>query len=442
MTILHQAGTFLRHKAGQFVHNRDGNVAMLFGLSLLPIMAVSGAAIDYSRASDARAQLQNAIDSTVLAVAKISPTLTDTQLRTEAEKHFRAVLRQRHDLAMLPINVSRTDKAVVVAAGGILPTSFMKIFGMNSVPVGSSAQASIGQRKVELALVLDNTGSMGRLSKMDELRKATRNLINAAEAAVPAASGMIRIALVPFDTEVKVDPATYRTRSWLVSSDEAADRAFDDIRPRMVSRGSWTGCISDRGPGFDANDKRVDMTRPDSLHPAVSCSSGTLARLQPLTDNWNALRTAADSMRPSGCTNITIGARFGMAALSPSEPIGGGVAFGTPDVDKYMIVLTDGDNTQNRFVNACSSSGNTADIDTKTKAMCDDVKAKSSRLDARGVPIPDVKIFTVRVMEGNRALLTNCATNASMYREVNSASEIDAVFKDILREITRLRLTV
>jgi hypothetical protein len=295
---------------------------------------------------------------------------------------------------------------------------------------------------VELALVLDNTGSMSRLSKMDELKKATRNLINAAEAAAPAGSGMIKIALVPFDTEVNVDPVAYGNRSWLVAKDEAGDRAYDDIRGRMMTRLTWKGCIADRGPGFDTNDKRVDMTRPDSFHPAVQCSSGNLARMQPLTDNWNALRATAASMRPSGCTNITIGARFGMAALSPNEPIGGGVPFGTADIDKYMIILTDGDNTQNRFVNGCTSSGNTAEIDLKTKAICDDIKAKTSSRDAKGNPVPDVKVFTVRVLEGNRSLLTNCATNASMYKEVNSASEIDAVFKDILREITRLRLTV
>jgi Flp pilus assembly protein TadG len=442
MTILRQISTTLRHKTAQFVQNRDGNVAMLFGLALLPIMATTGAAIDYSRASDARTQLQSALDSTALAVAKTSPLLTDAQLRTEAEKHFRAVLQQRNDLALLPIDIRRTNKAVVVTAAGVLPTSFMKLFGYKSTNVASTAEAAIGQRKVELALALDNTGSMGRLSKMDELKKATKNLINAAEVAAPAGSGMIKIALVPFDTEVNVNPALYRNQSWLAFREDAAPRAFDDIRPRMATKAAWTGCITDRGTGYDANDKRVDMTRAESFHPAVGCSSGALARLQPLTDNWNALRTAADSMRPSGCTNITIGARFGMAALSPNDPIGGGVPFGTADVDKYMIVLTDGDNTQNRFVNGCGSSGNTADIDTKTKAMCDDIKAKSSRRDARGNPIPDVKVFTVRVMEGNRALLTNCATNASMYKEVNSASEIDAVFKDILREITRLRLTV
>jgi Flp pilus assembly protein TadG len=440
MTILRQISTSLRHKTAQFVQNRDGNVAMLFGLALIPIMATTGAAVVNRRASDARTQLQSAIDSTALAVAKTSPLLTDAQLRTEAEAHFKAVLQQRHDLAVLPIDIRRTNKAVVVTAAGVLPNSFMKLFGYNSTNVASSAEAAIGQRKVELALALDNTGSMNDFGKMAELKKATRNLIDAAEKAAPAGSGMIKIALVPYTTEVKINPSGLRKPtqpSWLAFKENALDRTFDDIRrDKMAFERDWTGCLVDRGTGFDTNDRRSDIARPESLHPAVKCERESLEPVQPLTDNWNALRRTTDRMSADGWTNVTIGARFGLAALSPTGPVGGGVAFGTPDIDKYLVILTDGKNTRSRSTNDQTL------IDDKTKAMCDDIKAKSTRRDSRGNPIPDVKVFTIRVLEGNRALLTNCATNASMYKEVDSASQIDAVFKDIIREITRLRLTV
>lgn len=451
MTILNQIGTNLSRGVRRFVRNRDGNVGLMFGLALVPMLAASGAAIDYSRASGARAQLSNAVDSTALAMAKRSPLLTDAQLRAEAEAHFRAVLTARPDLATLPLTVRRTDKRLAIAASGVMPTSFMRMFGHPTVEVATQSEASINQRKAEIALVLDNTGSMSRFSKMDELKKATRNLIDAAEKAGPAGSGMIKIALVPFDTHVKLDPGSNRFATWLVTKDESADPVFDDIRNRalprskMVDRASWTGCVTDRGSGYDANVRPSVLALPATLHPAMTCQeSASLARTQPLTDNWAALRAAAAAMQPSGCTNISIGARFGFAALSPRDtgPLGGGVAFGTPDVDKYIVLLTDGDNTQNRYVNGCTSSGDPRLIDAKTRSMCDDIKARSSRNDARGNPIPDVKIFTVRVMEGNRALLQNCATNASMYKEVSDASQIDAVFKNILSEITRLQLTM
>jgi Putative Flp pilus-assembly TadE/G-like len=442
MVIMSQIRTRILNTVKSFALNRDANVGMMFGLCLLPIIAATGSAVDYSRASNARTTLQSAVDATALAIAKRTPLLSDSQLMQEAETFFRANLSDSPDLADLPLKIRRSKVALNIEASGSLQTAFMNIFGLRTIPISTAAEATIGQRKVEIALALDNTGSMARLSKMDELKKATRNMIDAAEATAPAGSGILKIAVVPFDTEVRLDPSPYRNQSWLAFKEDAQDRIFDDIRSVMAPKAAWTGCITDRGPGFDTNDKRVDVTRKESFFPAVKCSTPNLAPVQTLTDNWNALRNAADRMRPSGCTNITIGARFGMAALSPSEPIGTGVAFGTPDVDKYLIILTDGDNTKNRYLDRCSTSGSAAAIDDKTTALCDDIKARSSRRDARGQPIADIKVFTIRVMEGNRALLENCASNPSMYKEVSNASDIDKVFKDILKEITQLKLTM
>ena len=67
MTILNQIGTNLSRGFDRFVRNRDGNVSLMFGLALMPVLIGSGAAIDYSRASDARAKLSNAVDSTAAA---------------------------------------------------------------------------------------------------------------------------------------------------------------------------------------------------------------------------------------------------------------------------------------------------------------------------------------------------------------------------------------
>jgi Flp pilus assembly protein TadG len=441
-----QTGTKLLETMRNAVRHQDGSVSLLFGLSLLPLIAGAGLAIDYSRASDVRSAMQNAVDSTVLAMAKRSPTLSDTDLQREAARHFAAVYTNRHGIAHSPIRVTRTRTAMRVEASSVVPTKLMRAFGTPALQVATAGEASISQRRVELALALDNTGSMGRLSKMEELKKATRNLIDAAEKAAPRGSGMIKIAMVPFDTEIKINPNGYRERSWLAFRDDAGHPSFDRIRPQMATKTDWTGCITDRGTGFDASERRSDLARPESLHPAVTCSNAQLARVQPLTDDWNALRNIADSMRPSGCTNITIGARWGLATLSPSEPIGGGVAFGTDNVDKYLVILTDGNNTRNRFTSVgCGSvpaNGTEADIDARTRTMCNEIKGKSSRLDAAGRAIPDVKVFTIRVMEGNQALLRGCATDASMYKEVNNAADIDKVFKDIMREITNLRLTM
>ncbi len=442
MAHLHHTGTTLSRLARRFVRNEDGNIGLLFGLTLLPMLASAGAAIDYSRASQARSQLNAAADSAVLAVARRAPTLSDAQLKAEAEKHFRAVLTARADLATLPITVTRLNKRVQITAAGTMPTLFMKLLGTPSMDIATRVEAGFGDRKVEIVLALDNTGSMnetgpmGGPRKIDELKKATRNLVTAAEAAAPAGSGMIKVGIVPFETQVKVDPSVYGARSWLAY--KSADPAFSDIAARMDTLASWKGCLGDRGPGFDTNDKRTEMSRPDSFYPAVKCASGSQASIQPLTDSWGTLRAAVDARTPGGCTNVTMGARFGLAALSPGDILGAAAApLGDKDTDKYLVILTDGKNTQNRANPGCTDANSPA-IDPKTLAMCNDIKAKPLRLDGK----PAVTVFTIRLIAGNIDMLKNCASDPSKYKEVNDASQLDAVFKDIISQITSLRLTM
>ena len=88
-----------------------------------------------------------------------------------------------------------------------------------------------------------------------------------------------------------------------------------------------------------------------------------------------------------------------------------------------MVVLTDGDNTQNRFTSDSDA------IDARARKACDQVKRAG------------VKVHTVRVIEGNAKLLRDCATNPSeTYHEVRNASELGPVFRKIANDIAGIRL--
>ena len=52
-------------------------------------------------------------------------------------------------------------------------------------------------------------------------------------------------------------------------------------------------------------------------------------------------------MTPAGNTNVTIGLAWGFQSLSPVAPFNAPAP--APDLDKVIILLTDGDNTQNRW---------------------------------------------------------------------------------------------
>ena len=94
----------------------------------------------------------------------------------------------------------------------------------------------------------------------------------------------------------------------------------------------------------------------------------------------------------------------------------------SPDLDKVIILLTDGENTQNRWTNSQSS------IDARTQKACDNAKAAN------------IKLYTVRVIDGNATLLQACATKPDMYFNVQQASQLNSVFGSIAQNLANLRI--
>lgn len=396
----------------RFGKDRSGNVAILFSLALVPLLTAIGATIDYARASAARSALTAAIDSAALMAARDASRLTDGDLRRRAEAWVRANLQDGEvDLGTVAVAIDRTNRSVQITADGSIATSIMQIVGQERVTVGGEARSSWGTNLVELALVLDNTGSMGQAGKMDELKKATKALIEEMKQASQE-KDQIRIAIVPFATQVRIDKGN-KEAEWLRFG----------VKP-TVSKPDWQGCITDRDAPNDVSDAGAGSD-PATRYPAVQCKPGEagLATIAPLTDNWDRLKAVVNAMTPGGNTNIPIGVSWGMAALSPGAPFTGAKFANTPGLTKYMILLTDGDNTENRF------GGNRAAIDQKTKEACANAKAAK------------IKVYSIRVIAGNADLLRGCASEPSMYYDVKQASGIAPVIEAIAREISGVKLT-
>ncbi len=60
MTTFRIAAWFSR-KLAELKQCQRGNVAMIFGLAIIPIVGMVGVAIDYSRANNARTSMQSAL---------------------------------------------------------------------------------------------------------------------------------------------------------------------------------------------------------------------------------------------------------------------------------------------------------------------------------------------------------------------------------------------
>ena len=138
----------------------------------------------------------------------------------------------------------------------------MAIAGLDTLTISSDAQAVWGMTNIELALVLDNTGSMNETPqgkrKIDELKSAANRLL-ADLRAVAHDSDTVKVSIVPFDTEVRLDPR-HRNADWLRWNHPG-------------ERQDWTGYVEDRDQPWDigADPATADISR--SIGPAVSAAT-------------------------------------------------------------------------------------------------------------------------------------------------------------------------
>jgi Flp pilus assembly protein TadG len=404
----------------RFLKDEVGVVAVLFGLLLIPMLGMAAAA-DYSRASNAKTQLQSALDATALAAARAAPDMDDEQLFAFAKEFLVANYANSFYYAYQLTSVTRDGNSVILTGSGNVPTSVFGVMGVDNVSIGAVTQANWRVGKVEIALVLDNTGSMSKQNRMVKLKEATHGLLEILRNQGKETDD-VRIAIVPFDMHVRV-PTSYATADWLKPIEEQGpgQQGQGHAHGHGQNSADWEGCIEDRNHPYDVDARPASSQQ--RLYPAVECNSDSLATILPLTSNFDTLGAKVNQLTPAGWTNITIGMVWGLNTLTPHEPYTEAAEFGTEDVTKIMIVMTDGMNTRNRWNSA------SAQIDVRTRMACDSVKDTG------------VMLYTVRFMEGDQALLRNCATRPDMFYDVERLDQLKPAFEAIAAQISQIRLT-
>ena len=405
-----------------FRANREGNVALMFGLAIVPIMLFAGAAIDLSRLTTERTRLQAALDAAALSVTNADKGTPTSELQKRAEAFFAASYGTGAFGSKPKILVTKKNSIITVQGSSDVDMSIMQLAGYNKLTVSASTGVTAERKKLELALVLDNTGSMGQAGKMPALKAAVNELIDALKQKVVNPDD-VKMSIVPFNTEVRIDTG-YFNASWLRWDVVLENTALSLTQRQPPDPTTWTGCLADRDTPYDASSEPAGVF--SSRYVAAQCHASSLAQTEPLTTDLELIRLRAQSMTPNGYTNVTIGLTTGLATLRKDSPFGS-ASSNESNIEKFMIVLTDGDNTRNRWD---ASSG---PIDDRLKAACQ--KAKNDPVDK------NVKIFTIRVIDGNANLLKQCASDPSMYYDVKNASELQPVFRKILDAIQGVRIT-
>jgi Flp pilus assembly protein TadG len=403
----------------KFLKAQKGTVAVTFALSILPIFAAAGAAIDFGRYLSINTQLHAALDAASLAAASASGK-TNAQREKIGKDTFASNIEGGAATGEVTTLTLKSDgKTITGEAHTSMSTSLMVALGLDSVDIGVTNEVAIPKpRKAEVAFVLDYSGSMadpaGGQTKYIAMRDAATKLIDTLTKDDPT---KVKFALVPFSHHVYTSmPNSY------VSG--------------KGNSGTWTGCTQDRlyplnladsTPNtFDDATKWGQPNVPD--HAAWGCNGYVNHHLaiQPLTNNFSALKSQLAAMTPYAYTHVPLGVEFGYHVLSPNAPYGEGVSYSDTTTSKFMVVLTDGAQTEPAW--GPSGVRSVAQGDTNLEQICDNVKTSGITVITLAYDLDD---------SSQRQRLQNCATDPNTgFFVVNSGADLANAFSAITSAIS------
>jgi Flp pilus assembly protein TadG len=207
------------------------------------------------------------------------------------------------------------------------------------------------------------------------------------------------------------------------------------------ARSTWTGCVMDRGttagPATSTtvgNDQNADTpgTTADTKFPADQYVLPCPAVMRGLANDWSQMKTHVNNMSTDGATNQPIGLVWAWQSLKGGGPLTVPSKDPNFQYEEIIILLSDGLNTQDRWWgNGSSPETKVDDRMSGTTGTCQKIK------DAR------ITIYTVQVNtsgDPESALLKNCATDVNKYFHLRQAGEMPDTFKQIVRDISKLRI--
>lgn len=243
-----------------------GNVAVVAALAMGPICIGSLGAIDLARVTSAKSQLQDALDAAALGAARTNST-TDAQLQAAGVRFLRQNLGLDSSFALTGSSFTFGDGGKVEATARLEVTPFIAgLVTGGPMVIQASSEVVRASDKIEVALVLDNTGSMSEGTKLPDLKTAAVNFVNQMEDASKKAiePNSVRIGLVPFSNTVRLDPS-YQSVAWMDPSGSSPinDEIFTTANGTQHANRytlfanlgtTWRGCVEMRKAPYDVQD--------------------------------------------------------------------------------------------------------------------------------------------------------------------------------------------
>lgn len=478
----HRCRTPLRALLRRFARNEKGMTLPMVAVSFMAMTGFVGTAVDLGRIQLVQSRLSFALDAAGLAAGA---TLNTSSPNSEVTKYVQANFPTNYLGSSTPttsVTLTADNTVLVLGASTNVPTTFMNVFGVSQVTVTATSQVTRTVNGLELVLVLDNTGSMSSSGKLTSLKNASTSLVNilyGSRTTVPN----LWIGLVPFSQAVNIgtgyttwmDTAFNSTLNWgptswmgCVDANERNGRDITDDPPSVQKIRAYYSPSTDNRPAPNNSSSQLSFnkwvrTRDTAGNPltygtGLGSSFGPNAycpqKVLPMTSNKTSILNAITSMQATGNTHISLGLGWGWRMLSPRwRTLWGGemnennlpLDYGTPHMNKAVILLTDGENTMDNQnytafgylsdgrIGSTSSSTAVSKLNNKVTSLCTSLKANG------------VYVYTISLGSGTtttvKNLLKDCASAPNYYFNSPSSSELQAIFNAIGDSLSNLRVS-
>lgn len=313
-------GKRLKRWVHDFGRDEDGAVVAFTLFVLLLMLASGGIAIDMMRHEMERARLQNTSDSAVLAAAG-APYGSDPKGIVEdyfAKAGMSQYLHEIDDDGIGEDDIVTTlnSSSVSISASLELDTYLMKLSGVDTLGATAASAAEMRIPKLEVALVLDVSGSMGSNSKLTNLKSAAKSfvtsILNGSE------PGDTVVSIVPFSWSVTPTNGMFEALAVDVTHNYSTCLKFADNDFNTAS-------IATGNSGF-SNGGTIDQMVYTSVYGSFdnlssgwrSCYPEDYMQILPFSISESDLHAKIDSFVASGNTSGHQGMNWGAALLDPS----------------------------------------------------------------------------------------------------------------------------
>lgn len=338
----------------------ESGVMVAFALMMLILMLmIGGVGIDIMRFEMDRSRLQNTLDRAVLAAADLDQSL---DAKVVVNDYFDKAGLSEY-LTGVTVTSSIGSKRVAASAETTFNTFFLKMLGIETLTAAANGAAMESIDGLEVSLILDVSGSMNSNSRLANLKPAATEFV---ETLLTSSDiGNVSISIIPYATQVS-----------------AGAQILDHLN--VSNEHSYSHCINFNADEFSRTELHDEGVLERTAHfdpftytedpiEQPVCPVDPSREIMPLSSDVDALTTYIDNLQAVGNTSIDIGMKWGTLLLDPSmddivsELIEDGVvssAFeGRPtayssNIMKIIVLMTDGQNTDQYLLNPSMRSGN------------------------------------------------------------------------------------